>query len=99
MVSSLIWEALSTCLQLSQRNFFQLFSGVFVVVVVVVVVFRFSLTYWGLGGAGRSLSTEVLTVSSANPGPCPGGPEGGWARRACSRRLRGALGSCMVWPG
>ena len=66
--------------------------------VVVVVVFRFSLIYWGLWGVG-SLSVDALTVSSANPGPGPGGPEGGWARRACSRRLGGALGSCTVWPG
>ena len=42
------------------------------------------------------MSTEEITVSS---GSVPGGPGGGWARGACSRRLGGALGSCRVWPG
>lgn len=54
-----------------------------------------------LGATGEgisSLSTEVLTVSSATPGLGPGGPGGGWAHRACSRHLGGALGRCRVSP-
>ena len=46
-------------------------------------------------GGDLSLSTEELTVSSATPGLGPGGPEDSWA---CCHRLRGALGTCRVWP-
>lgn len=42
---------------------------------------RASRFYWGLR----------LTGSSATPGCGPGGPVGGWARRACSRHPGGAL--------
>lgn len=71
------------------------FSNVFLLCVFL-FFFWFSRIYWGHRGGGRSMSTKVLTVSS---GSVPGGPGGGWARRACSHRLGGALGSCRMWLG